>query len=306
MTPDPRATPALPSITLIAAVARNGTIGADGGLPWHLPADLKRFKALTMGHPMVMGRRTYDSIGRALPGRRTIVVTRDPDWSAPGVTVAHSVDEAVDLAIDGSNGQTPDGGPVLVVGGGDIYRQTIGRADRLELTHVDADVAGDTRFPDIDAAQWRVTGREDADGYAFVSYVRREPIRDLGVLLTSMSPVLHEGEFRFCTVPAGADVPPGLHPVATVAEAEGLTLVLSAEEADTAGLAGVFACRWITLMVSSALDAVGLTAAVAAALTRDGISCNVIAGFHHDHLFVPIGAAGQAMTALADLAQTPG
>ena len=185
MTPDLPATPALPSITLIAAVARNGTIGADGGLPWHLPADLKRFKALTMGHPMVMGRRTYDSIGRALPGRRTIVVTRDPDWSAPGVTVAHSVDEAVDLALDGSNGQTPDGGPVLVVGGGDIYRQTIGRANRLELTHVDADVAGDTRFPDIDPALWRVTGREDADGYAFVSYVRREPIRDLGVLLTT-------------------------------------------------------------------------------------------------------------------------
>ncbi len=235
MTPDPPAppapptTPARPSITLIAAVARNGTIGADGGLPWHLPADLKRFKALTMGHPMIMGRRTYDSIGRALPGRRTIVVTRDAGWSAPGVTVAHSVDEAVDLALDGSDGRAPDHAPVLVVGGGDIYRQTIGRADRLELTHVDADVPGDTRFPDIDPARWQEADREDADGYAFVSYVRREPVRDLRILLVTMAPVLHDGEYRFCTVRAGVDVPAGLHPVATVAEAEGLTLVLPAD-----------------------------------------------------------------------------
>jgi dihydrofolate reductase len=286
-------------------VARNGTIGADGGLPWHLPADLKRFKALTMGHPMVMGRRTYDSIGRALPGRRTIVVTRDPDWSVPGVTVAHSVDEAVDLALDGSDGTPPGARLVLVVGGGDIYRQTIGRADRLELTHVDADVVGDTRFPDIDPARWQVANREDGDGCAFVSYVRREPVRDLRVLLTSMAPVLHDGEYRFCTVPAGAAVPAGLHPVATVAEAEGLTLVLPVTEADANAMAG-FACRWITLMVSSALDAVGLTAALATALTRERISCNVIAGFHHDHLFVPVDAATRAMSALAMLALAAG
>ena len=131
---------------LIAAVARNGTIGADGGLPWHLPADLQRFKALTMGHPMVMGRRTFDSIGRALPGRRTIVVTRDPDWSAPGVEVAHSVDEAIDLALTAATASSR-ADRCMVVGGGEIYRQTIDRADRLELTHVDADVVGDTRFP---------------------------------------------------------------------------------------------------------------------------------------------------------------
>ncbi len=302
--------PTEPIITLIAAVARNGTIGADGGLPWHLPADLKRFKALTMGHPMIMGRRTYDSIGRALPGRRTIVVTRDPDWAAPGVTVAHSVDEAIDLALDRGNGvgngQPPDGGgrPVLVVGGGDIYRQTIARADRLELTHVDADVVGDTRFPDIDPARWQIADRADAVGYSFVSYVRREPVRDLQILLSTMAPVLHDGEYRFCTVPAGAEVPNGLNPVATVREAEGLTLVLPAQEAEAAGIGGVFRCRWITLTVSSALDAVGLTAAVATALTRDGVACNVIAGFHHDHLFVPVDAAGQALSALAALAQS--
>jgi dihydrofolate reductase len=299
--------PAEPVITLIAAVARNGTIGADGGLPWHLPADLKRFKALTMGHPMIMGRRTYDSIGRALPGRRTIVVTRDRDWAAPGVTVAHSVDDAIDLARRGDDPVSgSDGGPVLVVGGGDIYRQTIARADRLELTHVDADVPGDTRFPEVDPAVWRVTGREDAPGYAFVSYARRQPIRELDVLLTSLAPVLHDGEYRFCTIPAGAEVPAGLHPVVTVREAEGLTVVTPAAEAEAAGFGGAFPCRWITLMVSSALDAVGLTAAVATALTRDGIACNVIAGYHHDHLFVPVDAATRAMTTLAALAQHSG
>jgi len=297
--------PAEPIITLIAAVARNGTIGADGGLPWHLPADLKRFKALTMGHPMIMGRRTYDSIGRALPGRRTIVVTRDPAWGAPGVSVAHSVNEAVELAVDGDDAAPESSGrPVLVVGGGDIYRQTIGRADRLELTHVDADAAGDTRFPDVDPALWRVVDRQDADGYAFVSYERRQPIRDLQELLASMAPVLQDGEYRFCTIPVGNPVPAGLHPVATVTEPEGTTLVLTAAAATAEGLAAGFACRWITLMVPSALDAVGLTAAVATALTRDGIACNVIAGFHHDHLFVPVDAAARAMTALAALART--
>ena len=306
MTPDPPATPARPIITLIAAVARNGTIGADGGLPWHLPADLKRFKTLTMGHPMIMGRRTYDSIGRALPGRRTIVVTRDPEWTASGVTVAHSVDDAIDLALGEPDNDDAVARPVLIVGGGEIYRQTIDRADRLELTHVDADVAGDTRFPDVDPARWRVTDREDALGYAFVSYVRREPVRDLRQLLTTMAPVLHDGEYRFCAIPTGAQLPAGFHPVATVHENEGITLVLPAEEADAAGLGGIFACRWITLTVSSALDAVGLTAAVATALTRDGVACNVIAGFHHDHLFVPVDAATQAMSALAALGRTSG
>src|SRR4051794_21571107 len=115
------------SITLVAAVARNGTIGADGALPWRLPADLKRFKTLTMGHPMIMGRKTYDSIGRALPGRRTIVVTRDPEWTAPGVETAASVPVA--LAAVGTD-------EIMVVGGGEIYRQTIDLADRLEITEL--------------------------------------------------------------------------------------------------------------------------------------------------------------------------
>jgi len=301
--PDLPPSPPRPVITLIAAVARNGTIGADGGLPWHLPADLRRFKALTMGHPMIMGRRTYDSIGRTLPGRRTIVVTRDPQWAAPGVTVTHSVDAAIDLALTSGDGASAAGSPVLVVGGGDIYRQTIGRADRLEITHVDADVVGDTRFPDIDPAVWEAAERQDADGYAFVSYLRRQPIRDLTALLAALAPVVQDGEYRFCTVPAGTDLPAGLTPVATVVEAEGTTLVLPTAQARRAGLAESFGYGWITLMVPSALDAVGWTAAVAAALTRDGISCNMIAGFHHDHLFVPVDETARAMSALARLSR---
>jgi hypothetical protein len=192
----------------------------------------------------------------------------------------------------------------MVVGGGEIYRQLMHRADRLEITHIDADVEGDTRFPDIDPALWKVTGRQDADGYAFVSYDRRAPINDLQALLSSMQPQLHDGEYLFCTVPLHSAVPAGCEPVATVAEAEGTTLVLPIEQAERAGLAGSFRCSWITLRVNSALDAVGLTAAFATALTRDGISCNVIAGFHHDHLFVPVDAAGAAMIALAALART--
>ncbi len=285
-------------ITLVAAVAQNGTIGADGGLPWRLPADLRRFKSLTMGHTMIMGRKTYESIGRALPGRRTIVVTRDRRWTAPDVTVAHSVDQAIDLAGAGAPST------VMVVGGGEIYRQTMHRADRLEITQVDAEVVGDTRFPEIDPSVWQETAREEAEGYAFVSYVRRVPVRDLQTLLSSMEPHLHDGDYLFCSIPPDAPIPEGCHPVATMLEAEGTTLVLPIEEAELVGLAGSFRCSWITLNVTSALEAVGLTAALATALTQDGISCNVIAGFHHDHLFVPTGSAQPALAALAALSHT--
>lgn len=281
------------TITLVAAVARNGTIGAGGGLPWHLPADLKRFKALTMGHPMIMGRKTFDSIGRALPGRRTIVVTRDPDWCAPGVETAPSVPAALAAVGDAE---------VMVVGGGEIYAQTIELADRLEITQVDVDVPGDTRFPVIDPANWQETERTEFDGYAFTGYTRRRPITDLRMLLRSMEPRLHDGEFDFCTIAAGVAVGAGLHPVVTVAEVEGTTLVLPVAEAAAQGHPETFRCRWITLTVNSALNAVGLTAAVATALTHDGISCNVVAGFHHDHLFVPADSAQAAMSAIGALA----
>ena len=285
------------TITLVAAVARNGTIGAAGGLPWHLPADLKRFKALTMGHPMIMGRKTYDSIGRALPGRRTIVVTRDLAWTAPGVETVASVPAALAAAGDDD---------IMVVGGGEIYAQTIDLADRLEITHVDVDVVGDTQFPDINPARWRETDRIAADGYSFASYQRRAPISDLRELLSSMRPELHDGEFEFCTLPAGRAIPDGLHPVVTVAEVEGTTVIVPVADAIAGGYAETFRCAWITLTVNSALTAVGLTAAVATALTSDGIACNVVAGYHHDHLFVPTASARAAVAALEALAHTSG
>jgi len=284
-----------PTVVLIAAVARNGVIGADGGMPWHIPADLKRFKRLTMGHPMVMGRKTFDSMG-PLPGRRSIVVTRDRSWRADGAEVADSLDTALAMAAD-----TDD--LVMVVGGGQIYAQAMERADRLEITHLDRAAPGDTVFPAIDPAAWEVTHREDADGFAFVTYDRRRPVSHLDELIRSMQPELQDDEFVYCTVP-GPAVPAGLSPVATVREAEGLTLVLPVDEAVSAGLPGPFRCRQITLQVHSALDAVGLTAAFATALAADGIPCNVVAGFHHDHLFVPAADADRAMAALGALAHT--
>jgi dihydrofolate reductase len=154
-------------VTIVAAVARNGVIGVDGGLPWHLPDDLRRFKELTLGHVLVMGRRTYESIGRPLPGRTTVVVTRNAQWDpgAAGVRVAASVEDAVEVAasID------PD---VFVVGGAEVYRAALPLAGRLELTLVDAEPVGDTRFPDVDWGAWRELRRDDAEGVAYATYVR--------------------------------------------------------------------------------------------------------------------------------------
>lgn len=155
------------TIAIVAAVARNGVIGRDGGLPWHLPGDLARFKRLTMGHTMVMGRRTFESIGGALPGRTTVVVTRSPDWRPPdGVVVAHSVAEALGVAAVG------DDDVVFVVGGAEVYRQTLDLADVMELTEVDAEPEGDTFFPEVDWAQWTEVARESHSGFSFVTYRR--------------------------------------------------------------------------------------------------------------------------------------
>jgi dihydrofolate reductase len=150
------------TVTLVAAVASNGVIGRSGDLAVRIPEDLRRFKALTMGHTLVMGRKTWESIGRALPGRRTIVVTRQPDWSAPGAQVAPSVLAALELAS----------GEVFVVGGGEIYGQTLDLADRLELTEIEAAPDGDTYFPAFDRAAWLEVLREAGDGYDFVRYER--------------------------------------------------------------------------------------------------------------------------------------
>ena len=153
-------------IVLVAAVAANGVIGAAGGMPWHLPDDLRRFKAVTMGHPMVMGRKTFESIGRPLAGRRSIVVTRDPGWSRDGVEVAAGLGEAIALARRDDPRAT-----VMVVGGGEIYAQAMPLATRLEMTHIDARPPGDTVFPAIDRRRWRPTAREERDGYRWVTYV---------------------------------------------------------------------------------------------------------------------------------------
>ena len=161
-------------VTIVAAVARNGVIGVDGGLPWHLPDDLRRFKALTMGHVLVMGRKTYESIGRPLPGRTTVVVTRNAAWD-PGseeVVVATGLDEAIRTAkaIDDE---------VFVVGGAQVYADALPLADRLELTLVDDEPDGDTTFPAVEWAHWDERKRDEGDGVAYVTYERR-PVASAG------------------------------------------------------------------------------------------------------------------------------
>jgi len=154
------------SITLIAAVAANGVIGAGNDLVWRDRDDLRRFKALTLGHTLVMGRKTFDSIGRPLPKRRTIVVTRQPAWRHDGVEVAHKLPDAFALAV---------GEDVFVAGGGDIYAQCLEHADRLEITHIHRSYAGDAHFPPIDANTWELSEREHRDGYDWATYRRRSP-----------------------------------------------------------------------------------------------------------------------------------
>jgi len=151
------------TITVLAAVGANLAIGRDGNMPWHLPEDLAHFKATTMGHVMVMGRKTYDSIGRALPGRRTIVITRQAGWYAPSVEVAHSLPEALALA-----------GPadVFVVGGSNVYQQAMPFADQMLLTEIQQSPEGDAFFPSFSTDDWRETAREGHDGFAFVTYER--------------------------------------------------------------------------------------------------------------------------------------
>lgn len=145
-------------LTLIAALARNGVIGRDNQLPWHLPADLRFFKQTTMGKPLLMGRRTWEAIGRPLLGRRMIVLSRDPGCHAPGCVVAHSLEEALAIA-----GAVPE---IMVIGGAMLYRQTLPQAGRLYLTRVDADAPGDAWFPDWNERDWRLIWEEahPADG----------------------------------------------------------------------------------------------------------------------------------------------
>lgn len=155
-----------PEVIGIAAVARNGVIGASNDIPWRIPEDWARFKALTTGHVLIMGRKTYDSIGRPLPGRTTIVVTRDPDWRAQGVRVAASLDEAFAEAARGGPAK------IFVAGGGQIYAAAWSRLDTLEITEVDAEPDGDVRFPEI-GSEWQETARREGPGCRFITYVQR-------------------------------------------------------------------------------------------------------------------------------------
>lgn len=160
-------------VSLIAAVAENGVIGRDNTLPWRLPADLRHFRRLTLGHPVLLGRRNYESIGRPLPGRTNIVLTRRRGYTAPGCTVVHSLADALAAAAGTDE--------LFVAGGAEIYAQALERAQRFYLTRVHAEVPGDTRFPEVDWSRWRETARErhepDAEhaySYSFITLERTE------------------------------------------------------------------------------------------------------------------------------------
>lgn len=160
---------AMPRVFLVAAVAANGIIGAGGRLPWHLPEDLKHFKALTLGHPVIMGRRTWESLGRPLPGRENIVVTRTAGYDAPGASVAASLDAALALCAGESL--------AFVIGGADLYAAALPIAAGLALTEIHRDYEGDTRFPAFDRKAWRETQRKPQTGasglhFDFVLYER--------------------------------------------------------------------------------------------------------------------------------------
>jgi dihydrofolate reductase len=162
------------TVTLVAAVAANGVIGKDGSLPWHLPDDLRHFKRLTNGHVLVMGRRTFDSIGRPLPGRTTIVVTRQPQWHADGVRTAEDVADALAQA-------TQLDAEVFVAGGHEIFREAMPVADAMVLSRVDARPDGDTVFPPVDWAAWDEVSREAMEGFELVTYRRRGKYSEHGV-----------------------------------------------------------------------------------------------------------------------------
>jgi dihydrofolate reductase len=165
-------------IALIAAVARNRVIGGDNRLLWRIKADLRHFRDLTLGKPVIMGRKTFVSIGRPLPGRDNIVVTRDEDFRADGVRIVRSLDDARDLAEALAAGRLVS--EIMVAGGAEIYDQMIGRADRLYITEIELDADGDARFPEIDPKVWSETSRrahprgpDDDAAYSFVDYKRR-------------------------------------------------------------------------------------------------------------------------------------
>ncbi len=165
-------------LVIVAAIAENGVIGRDNRLPWRIKSDLQYFKSLTVGRPIIMGRKTYESIGRPLPERANIVVTRDAGFAPPGVIVARSIESALKLARDEAATRNADS--IAVIGGTEIFRQAMPLADKLALTIVHAKPEGDTYFPPIDPGEWKETerrkqprGPQDDCDFTFVTYVRR-------------------------------------------------------------------------------------------------------------------------------------
>jgi dihydrofolate reductase len=161
------------TISMVLAMADNGVIGDKGGIPWRIPEDMRRFKALTMGHPIIMGRKTWDSLPKKpLPGRENIVITRDPNWQAHGATVAHSLDEALTHARKGNPAE------IAIIGGAAIYREGLAHATHIHLTEVHASPEGDVVLPSFDPTIWHETAREEhatPDGlrYSYVTLERR-------------------------------------------------------------------------------------------------------------------------------------
>ena len=141
------------SLSIIVAKSRNNVIGSEGNLPWHIPEDLKKFKSITMGKPMIMGRSTFESIGKALPGRKNIVMTRDKGYQADGISVAHTLEEALILCEQARE--------IMIIGGGEIYRLFFGKVNRLYLTNVEKYIDGDVFFPEIDLSKWKMIRKEE-------------------------------------------------------------------------------------------------------------------------------------------------
>ena len=168
----------MPPLVIIASVARNGIIGRDNHLIWRLKSDMKHFRAMTLGKPVIMGRKTYDSIGKPLPGRQTIVLTRKQLLREPGVEIAHSIDHA--LSLGGMAAVHMGASEVMVAGGAEVYRAFMPRAVRLEITEVEMEPDGDVVFPKISSAEWkevarqsRPSGPDDEAAFSFVTYERR-------------------------------------------------------------------------------------------------------------------------------------
>lgn len=156
-------------LSVIVAIAKEGVIGVDNTLPWHLPEDLKRFRALTMGHHIIMGRKTYDSLGRLLPGRTTVIVTRNRDYQIEGALIANSLEQAIALCHNDDE--------VFLIGGAELYQAGLGLADKLYITEIDLAVAGDAHFPQLPIEQWRETAREahvseKGLNFSYVTYER--------------------------------------------------------------------------------------------------------------------------------------